>query len=131
MYRRRGSDRDQGASTLEFVLTMPLLLLFLMLTVQFALVAHAQSGAQAAADEGAASARAFDGSSGQAHSRAERYVSELAGGMFTSHSVTVSRGSTEASVTVSGTVISLVPGFAPTVSRTSVGPVERFVEEPQ
>jgi Flp pilus assembly protein TadG len=131
MYRRRGSNRDQGASTLEFVLTMPLLLLFLMMTVQFALVAHAQSGAQAAADEGAAEARAFSGSTGRAEARAEQYVSELAGRMFTSHSVTARRGPTEASVTVTGAVISLVPGFNPTVSQTSTGPVERFVEEPR
>lgn len=130
MIGRRNNQKEQGASTLEFVLTMPLLLLFLMLTVQFGLVAHAQSGAQAAADEGAAGARALDGSSGQGKARAERYVAELAGGMFTSHTVTASRNSTEASVTVSGTVISLVPGFHPTVSRTSVGPVERFVREP-
>lgn len=130
MIRRHAHHKEQGASTLEFVLTMPLLLLFLMLTVQFALVAHAQSGAQAAADEGAAAARAFDGSSRQGRARAERYVSELAGDMFTNHTITSSRSSTEASVTVTGVVISLVPGFHPTVTRSSTGPVERFVEEP-
>lgn len=127
MTRRDQSDR--GASTVEFVLTMPLLLLCLMLVIQFALIAHAQNGAQSAADEGAAQARAFDGSTRQARMRAERYLDQLAGRMFTNHSIRVTRTATEASVTVTATVKSLIPGFPTTISRTSTGPVERFVEE--
>lgn len=130
MHQRRQQRDDRGASTIEFVLTMPLLLFVLMLTVQFALIAHAQSGAQAAADEGAARARAFDGNTGQAESRARRYLSELAGSMFTATSINASRSTTEGSVTITGTVKQLVPGFPTTVTRTSSGPVERFVEEP-
>lgn len=121
--------RESGASTLEFVLITPMLLLALMLAVQFALVAHAQSGAQMAADEGAAQARAYNGSAGAGKARAERYVVDLVGQMFTTHSVSGSRGATEASITVTGTVKSLVPGLHPTVTRTSTGPVERFVPE--
>lgn len=122
--------RERGATTVEFVLTMPLLLLGLMIIVQFALIAHAQNGAQSAADEGAARARAFDGSVGQARTRTERYLDQLSGRMFTSHSISVTRTTTQASVTVTATVKPLIPGFPTTISRTSTGPVERFVEEP-
>lgn len=126
---RMQAQTERGASTLEFVLTTPLLLLFLMVGVQTGLVMHAQNAAQAAADEGAARARAFDGSASAGRARAETYVDNLAGSMFSSHSVRASRGQTTATVTITGTVKSLVPGFHPRVSRTSTGPVERFVEE--
>lgn len=121
---------DRGASTVEFVLTMPVLLLTLLLTVQFALITHAQSGAQAAAEEGAAAARAFDGSGAQGEARARRYVNQLSGSVFTSTSIRSNRSHEQASVTVTGTVQQLVPGIPTTVTRTSTGPVERFVEEP-
>lgn len=125
--RRPGSER--GALTLEFVLSMPLLLLVLTGSVQVGLVAHAQNVARAAADEGAARARAFDGSAADGQERTEEYLSRLAKGMLPSRSVTVDRSPTSATVTVSGRVLSLVPGWHPTISESSTGPVERFVEE--
>lgn len=121
--------RERGASTLEFVLTMPLLLLFLMLSVQVGLVAHAQNVAKAAADEGAADARTFNGTAGDGQARTEEYLGRLAPSILTSRSVSATRTADTASVTVNGTVISLVPGWKPTITQTSTGPVERFVEE--
>lgn len=126
---RTRNAHEEGASALEFVLTMPLLLLGLMISVQFALVAHAQNAAQAAAEEGAARARAYNGSVSAGESRADKYLTRLAGTMFSSHSVAGNRTGTTASVTVSGAVKTMVPGFNIHVSRTSTGPVERFVKE--
>lgn len=118
-------------TALEFAITTPVILLFLMLTVQFALIAHAQSGAQAAAEEGAGQARAYNGSVSTAEARAERYLSELGRSMFTSTSVSASRTAETATVTVSGSVVRLVPLVPVEISRSSTGPVERFVEEEQ
>lgn len=108
---------------------MPLLLLFLMLSVQVGLVAHAQNVAKAAADEGAARARAFDGTAGDGQARTEEYLGRLASNILPTRSVRANRTATTASVTVNGTVLSLVPGWQPSISQTSTGPVERFVEE--
>ncbi|KQY55746.1 hypothetical protein ASD11_14635 [Aeromicrobium sp. Root495] len=126
----RAKDGERGATVLEFVITMPLLLLFLMVAVQTGFTMHAQNAAQAAADEGAARARAFDGSATEGRSRAQGYLGRLAGPMFTSYNISARRSETVASVTVAAKVKSLIPGFHPEVSRTSAGPVERFVEEP-
>lgn len=125
----RHSRTDRGASTVEFVLTMPLLLLIMLMTVQFALIAHAQSGVQSAADEGAARARAYDGSVGQAQAQATRYVNRLSGSLLSSISVSVDRGHDQATVTVSGSVTHIVPFMPTTIERTSTGPVEHYVEE--
>lgn len=121
--------RDAGALTLEFVITMPMLLLTLMAAVQLGLVAHAQSAAQAAADEGASLARAYDGSASQGKARAHEYVTRLAGSMFSNYQVSADRGAQTASVTITAQVTSLVPGWSPTIQRTSTGPVERFAED--
>jgi len=126
----RRERADRGASTIEFVLTLPILLLSLLLTVQFALIAHAQNGLQAAAEEGASQARAYNGTIEGAEARARRYVHELSGAMFTSTTVRVHRSGQRASVTVAGTVTQIVPGIPTDIQRTSTGPVERFVQEP-
>jgi len=126
---RRASRTDRGASTIEFVLTMPLLLIIMLITVQFALIAHAQSGMQAAAEEGAARARAYDGSAGQAHSQTTKYLQHLSGSLLDHVSISVDRGQEQASVTVQGTVTQIVPFMPTSITRHSTGPVERYVEE--
>ena len=122
------SPNERGAtSVVETVLVAPALLLALMLIVQFGLVFHAQNVAENAAQEGAAAARRFDGSRAAAVSTTHTFLAELGPRMLTDRTVTVERGSETASVRVTGTVISLVPGFHLTVRETAAGPVERYV----
>ena len=122
------SPNERGAtSVVETVLVAPALLFALMLIVQFGLVFHAQNVAENAAQEGAAAARRFDGSQATAVSTTRTFLAELGPRMITDRTVTVDRGSETASVTVTGTVISLVPGFHLTVRETAAGPVERYV----
>lgn len=130
--RQHADTKDErGSLTLETVIITPVLLLVLMLTVQLALVMHSQSGAQAAAEEGAARARALDGTTGDAQRQAQRFMSELAGGTVTNTSVTANRTAEQATVTVNATVKRIAPFIPLDISRSSTGPVERFVEEPQ
>lgn len=129
MRTERRRQREGGVSAIEFALTTPVLLLFVMLAVQFALIAHAQNGAQSAAEEGAAAARTVEGTSADGEERAASYLSELGRSMFSSTSVSASRTAEQATVTVTGSVVRLVPLVPLEISRTSSGPVERFVEE--
>lgn len=122
--RRRG---ESGVATVEVVLTAPALLLLLMLVVQFGLVAHAQSVARSAAEEGAAQARRFDGSASAASARTNDYLDRLGPTIIRDRSVGVSRTAVSATVRVDGTVVSLIPGMSFGVHESSSGPVERFV----
>ena len=85
--------RDQrGASALEMVLIAPVLLFALMAIVQFGLYFHAKNVAEQAAQEGAAAARAFDGTESSAQGVTEDYLAALGESTLQGRSVSVSRG---------------------------------------
>ena len=112
---------------MQAVLVFPALLFTVMLIVQFALYLHAQSIAEAAAQDGAAAARRADGSAGSGHAAVTRSLGAMGPRMLTGRSVSVARSATVARVSVDGQVLALVPGIRLTVHETAEGPVERFV----
>jgi Flp pilus assembly protein TadG len=120
-------DERGAMSIIQVVLIAPALLLVLMFIVQYALVAHAQSVAEAAAEEGASVARRADGNEAGAQAEVVKYLEALGPKMLTDRSIAVRRTQETATVTVTGDVISLVPGIHPKVRETSSGPVERYV----
>lgn len=124
---RRNMRSEDGASVVETVLIAPALLFLLMLVVQFGLVAFAQSAARSAAEDGAARARQFNGTTTAARAATYRELHDLGGGIVADPTVSVTRSPTTAAVTVTGTVLTLIPGFGFRVHEVSVGPVERFV----
>lgn len=121
---------ERGVTAMEMIIVTPVLLIAFVYIVQWGLLMHAQNGAKAAAEEGAAVARSLEGSAGQGQATAQRYLNELGSSMFTSTSVTADRSGTTASVNVDAEVVQIFPGLVPsTVRASSSGPVERFVEE--
>lgn len=127
MNGRQVRDERGATSLIQFVLITPALMLTVMLIVQFGLVAHARSLVEAAAEEGAAVARRSDGTEAGAQAESMAYLDRLGRKMLTSRKVSASRTADSATVTVSGSVISLVPGIHLRVEETSSGPVERYV----
>jgi Flp pilus assembly protein TadG len=123
----RVRDERGTASLAQTVLVAPALLLALMLIVQFGLLFHAKNVAENAAQEGAAAGRRFDGSEAGAAERARTFLAELGPRMLSNRTVTTQRTPETATVTVTGTVISLVPGLDLTVEESASGPVERYV----
>lgn len=121
------ATREHGAATLEFVMLLPALLFAIMLVFQMGLAFHAKSVAEQAAQEGAAAARRFDGTAGQAKAKAQGFLAQTASKIIETPTVTVSRTGAEASVTITGTVVSIVPGVKMKVAETAGGPVERYV----
>lgn len=129
MSSRRRSEG--GFTTIEFMIVVPVLLLMLMMVIQAYLRIDAQRVAQAAAEEGAAKARQVGGSEQEASDTAYDYARRLSEGSLNGVHVSVNRGPEQATVTVTGTAVSLVPGLDLSVTQTSTGPVERFVgDEP-
>lgn len=122
-----GSRGQTGATTVQVVLIAPLLMLTLMAIVQAGLLFYARAVVEAAAQEGAAEARRFDGTAADAQAQAENYLTSLGPRMFEGRSIQVSRGAETAEVTVTGSVISLVPFFDLEIEESASGPVERYV----
>ena len=125
--RVRPIDERGTASIAQTVIVAPILLFVLMLIVQFGLMFHARNVAEQAAQDGAAIARRYDGTSTEARARTTNLLAGAVGRTLTGRSVSVERSPRTATVTVTGTVISLVPGLRLHVSESASGPVERYV----
>lgn len=125
--KTRMRDERGTASLAQTVLVTPALLLALMLIVQFGLFFHAQNVAENAAQEGAAAGRRFDGSEEGAAQRARMFLAELGPRTLNNQTVSAQRTPETATVTITGTVISLVPGLDLKVEESASGPVERYV----
>ena len=123
--RRLRADQ-RGAGTAELVVATPLLLLLILLIAQFALYMHASHIAQAAASEALSAARVSGGSAAAGSTEGQRVLAQLGSGPLQGTSVNVQRGATQASVTVTGTVINVIPFATFTVHAEAVGPVEKF-----
>lgn len=124
----RAFDGQDGSSTTELVLLMPVVLLLVMLVVQFGLWMHARQVVLSAAQEALSVAQQLDATSDAGHSRAEEFLAQ-AGGVRDA-AVVVDRELTTATASVTGTTPAVVPGLSLGVSAVVEGPVERFVSEP-
>lgn len=126
--QRAGDHDERGAMSLaQVVITAPALLFLLMLIVQFGLMFHARNIAEQAAQEGAAVARRFDGTTAQGREKALQLLTSVGEGTLKNRDVTANRTADTATITVTGTVVSVVPGFSLSVSESASGPVEKYV----
>lgn len=120
---------ESGASAIELVLYMPLLMFTILFAVQFSLVYLGGQVASGAAREAARTAR-VTGDAGQAKAVGERIVSQIGQGVLDEASVEPRVGAEQARVTVSGKASKILPFLPiPRVSETVAGPVERFVQD--
>jgi Flp pilus assembly protein TadG len=127
----RDRVRDEaGANSIAFIIVMPVLMLALVAGVQYFIKVDAQRTAEAAAEEGAAAARRFDGSAEAGQARAYDFLNDVDHDSLGDVEVSATRDGVEASVTVTGTadIVDLLPFIDPDVSATSTGPVERYTE---
>ncbi|NUR30042.1 MAG: pilus assembly protein TadE [Catenulispora sp.] len=122
---RRRRRRDRGAASVELVLATPLLLLLLMAGVQFALWAHARNMAQAAANEGVQTARAYGSSAAAGKTDTEALLADLSGGSLTGTNVSAGRTATSATITITGQATSVIPGLTFPVRISVTAPVEK------
>jgi Flp pilus assembly protein TadG len=123
---RRLRTDQRGAGTAELIIATPLLLLLVLLIAQFALYMHAVHIAQAAASQALSAARISGGSSATGDTEGRRVLTQLGNGPLRGTSVNVQRGAAQVSVTVTGTVTSLIPFATLAVHAEAVGPVEKF-----
>lgn len=105
----------------------PAILLLFFVVIQGAMWFHARNVALAAAREGLRAAASENGSATAGATQAQQFIDQAGGTkVITGVSVVPVRTVTQASVTVVGTSISLIPGIGGfSVSQTASGTVER------
>lgn len=106
---------------------MPALLLLVFAVIQFALYAHAQHVALAAAQEGVAAARAYQATDQAGHDRAADSLDRLGPTILRDTAVDVARTPDEVTVTVRGHAASILGIFGFEVREQARGPIEKFV----
>jgi len=124
---RTAIRRERGSSSIQMVMLMPALFSIMFLGMQGALYYHARTVAIAAAQEGARAAGGQNGTAVGGISAASSFVSDAGGkDVLPGAQVTGGRSATTATVTVTGTSLSVIPGWSPAVSQSASVPVERI-----
>jgi Flp pilus assembly protein TadG len=124
---KRRLRNDRGSSVVEAVVILPLFLLLIFTLVQAGLFYYGRSAALAAAQQGLQAARVENGTTTAATLAAQTFLrSPRSGGSLLDNlTITPTRTAVTTTVTVSGTVPSLLPGTTFTVTQTATGTVER------
>ncbi|GAA4699845.1 TadE/TadG family type IV pilus assembly protein [Nocardioides conyzicola] len=121
-------ERDErGSASIQLVILLPALFAVLFVGMQAALFYHARTVAIAAAQEGARAAGAEHGHESDGVQAANDFIVEAGGhDVLTSTSSTANRTATQATVTVSGFSLSVIPGWHVRITQSATAPVERL-----
>lgn len=120
---------ERGSVTIQMVFLMPALFLVMFLGLQGALYYHAREVALAAAQEGAREAGSDTGSRDSGIATARSFLHDAGGAdVMIATSVSGSRTTTAATVTVTGKSLSVIPGWHVKVTQSASVPVERLTE---
>lgn len=122
---RRGRVHERGSSTVEFVVSAAVMVLLLLVVVQFALYFHLRAVDQTAARHGLDQVRVTTGTPDAGIDAANEFLDQ-GGTSLASRTVRADRTATTASVSVRGTVVSVVPGVHLVVDVTASAPAERI-----
>lgn len=131
MGSRRRRQREEGTSAVELVLYMPLLMVAIILTVQFALVYLGNQAVSAAAREASRTAR-VTGDRDKGITRGQDYARDLGRGLLARVDVEVDfvNGGRDVRAVVSADGEQLLPFIGrPRLSEEIQGPVEQFRED--
>src|SRR3954452_15056253 len=124
--RRRRRD-DRGSVSIELVILLPALLAAMSLAMQAALFCRARTVAIAAAQEGARAAGAEHGREADGVQAANDFLAEAGGrDVLTGASASATRTNTQATVTVSGFSLTVIPGWHVRITQSATVPVERL-----
>lgn len=115
---------ERGLSSgVQVAVLFPVAFSILLLALQWAFFSWAGATALAAAQDGARVAAGFQGSAAAGSQTATRGADN---GSLTEVDVAVDRGAAQTAVTVSGRAVSVVPGWAPLVTKSAEVPTERL-----
>lgn len=125
---RIGHRREDGLTSTELAVVMPVLIALVLVPFQIALWWHAHQVADAAAREAVDAAQVVTATEDEGIQAAESFLD--AAGNLTEPEVTVTRTTETVSVEVTGRAPRLLPGFDWQVTARAAAPIERFIPEP-
>ena len=118
---------ERGSVSMQMVVLLPVMFAVMFLGLQAALFYHARTVAIAAAQIGARAAGAESGTAGHGITAAASFIAASGGpDVLEQSAVFGTRSAASATVTVTGTALSVIPGWAPTVRQSATVPVERI-----
>lgn len=121
--------RDEGLTSTDLAVVMPVLIALVLVPFQVGLWWHAHQVAHAAAREAVDAAQVADSTEEHGIQAAEWFLE--AAGNLTEPQVSIIRTVDTVTVQVTGRAPRLLPGFDWQVTAEAAGPVERFIPEPQ
>ena len=122
--RRR---EERGSASLQLAVLLPVLFGVMFLGLQAALVYHARTIALAAATDGARAAAVEGGTSSDGAAAATDFLAQAGGSDVLEHAaVTAQRSAGSATVTVTGTALTVLPGWHPAIRQSATLPAERI-----
>lgn len=122
----RPEQGEQGSETLATAMLLPLFLLVIFAVIALALYGFAVSTAQSAASACAESARNFTATSADGQSAGQAVLASA--NSIKDSAVSVDRGQTVTTCTITGTVLSPLEGLLPKISRSVSMPTERVTQ---
>jgi len=117
---------QRGAVAAQLVIGMPVLMLLITASIQFAIYHHAVDVAVDAAQRGLQAARIQGGSNAQGEAAATKDANQIGAGILVGPTVTLSRSGGSIRVEVRGTAATVMPGVVLQVVGVASGPIERF-----
>jgi len=112
------------------VIIVPILVVLTLLVVQFVLVWHGRHVAQAAAQNAARSAAAYQAQAAAGPAAGDDYLGQVAPHLLPGRSVTVTRDAAGATAIVSADVLTVIPFAAFHLQEQATVPLEIFVGTP-
>ena len=119
---------ETGLTSTELAVLMPVVIALVLVPFQVGLWWHAKQVADGAARQAVAAAQVEDGTETDGVDAAVRFLT--AAGNIENPSVSVTRSVDTVTVEVTGRAPRLIPGLDWQVTSRAVGPVERFIPEP-
>lgn len=126
--RSHPHGRDRGSATLEMTILFPALLLVVCSVFQAGLWFFARNAAIAAAEEGARVVSLETGTAGEGRAVALAFMERVSTGLATGISARAARTGTLATVTVTATSLSIIPGMEFDIAQSATLPVERITK---
>jgi hypothetical protein len=124
--RRALRRRDESGAVSAQVAIVPAVAALFFFAVQVSLWFYARSVATSAAQHGLDAARVEEGSASAGSSTVNQFVDQVGG--LNVQRLAVARGVEEASVTIEGEPVTVLPFFDAPITVTLSAPVERVVE---